>query len=442
MVFVPSVSAQEQPKFPPTEAFYIEAVVDNPAPYVGQPFVYTFRFYAATVPAQTVFNAPPLAGFWRADQITTQYAELVGGRQYIVTATEIVLYALSDGQQVILPSELIIPESLFSDRPRLELLTESVVLQVQALPSESLPDYGGAVGRMDASLMIEPTSVTIGAPVSLQIRLTGTGNLEQVQAPTLPLPEGWRAYRNPVTTTVRSQGGTLVGERVFEWRLIPGRTGTATFENITFSYFDPLTGTYETTELPPQEVDVLPGADGLNELPGLSTDVSGTDAVFTLKPVSQELPQGELPVWFAILWLVPPAAVIAALGWRRGRVSLASHRARRRQERALAGAKHRLAEAIRLTGGGTFDAVEASIVAYLADKIGKPVTPLAAFNLLRDPQHAAISQIPQQDRQALAEVLQAAQEGRYMPSGDDMDARLLVRTALNALTRFDQQWGV
>src|SRR3990172_1468149 len=65
MVIAASVYAQDDaPLFPPTNDYYVDANVDNNAPYVGQRITYTLRFYDS-ISSPAVVALPDFAGVWR-----------------------------------------------------------------------------------------------------------------------------------------------------------------------------------------------------------------------------------------------------------------------------------------------------------------------------------------------------------------------------------------
>ena len=67
--------------------YFVEAVVDNPAPFVGQQIIYSFRLYDAVGLDNPLYEPSDYEGFWRA-QIgpATQSVQQVNGKQYIVMA--------------------------------------------------------------------------------------------------------------------------------------------------------------------------------------------------------------------------------------------------------------------------------------------------------------------------------------------------------------------
>lgn len=432
------ITAQDMPKFPPTEDFYVEAKVDNPTPYLGQQIVYTFRFYAAEVP-EFIYTAPDFNGLWRAGQLTTRYPELVGGRQYVVTASDILLYPTRAGVLDIQPSTLVIPESVFSDRPRIELQTPLVTLLVKSLPAGAPEGFNGAVGRLDMQIALDLQTVKLGEPVTLRQRISGSGNLEQIAPPRLSVPDGWRVYPDPSNLRVQNAPdniANIVGERTFEWRLIPERAGSHQFPAISFSYFDPQAEEYRTISAEPFTIDVLPGADGLRELPtfrrGSNLPILPLKPVPTLLSVNPPTPSGG----FWLLWLIPP--LIVGLIW--GGIQFNAYRERqrilRRQSGALRAARKRLESASSAGGVKGHTLVYQAIIRYFADKLDKStLLPHEIFAVL--PEYGVDEDLAERVRGCL----NRAEEGRYAPEGL-LDVLPLIAHTAETLVAVDKAWTI
>ena len=83
---------------------------------------------------------------------------------------------------------------------------------------------------------------------SLTIRLTleGTGNLKQVTSPTISFPQDFEVYDPKETYEEKISATEVYGKKIIEYFAIPRHTGAVTIPSLTFSYFDPHLGRYET----------------------------------------------------------------------------------------------------------------------------------------------------------------------------------------------------
>jgi hypothetical protein len=147
-------------------------------------------------------------------------------------------------------------------------------LTVLALPTEGRPaDFSGAVGTFKISNDLSAATAAVGDPLTLKMRVTGTGNFDRVDSPMLEHVDEWKTYPPKSTFTPGDSIG-YKGEKTFEQPLIATHPGAQTVPGLTFSYFDPNTRKYETARSAPLNVTISPAlADTLTaaQPPGPST---------------------------------------------------------------------------------------------------------------------------------------------------------------------------
>lgn len=146
-------------------------------------------------------------------------------------------------------------------------------LTVLALPAEGRPaDFSGAVGSFKIASDISSPKAEAGDPLTLRMRVTGSGNFDRVDSAMLEHVDQWRTYP-PKSSFTPSDALGYKGEKVFEQPVIASKPGAQTLPGLAFSYFDPLTQRYETARAPPLSVTISPSlADSTQKAPG---DVAG-----------------------------------------------------------------------------------------------------------------------------------------------------------------------
>ncbi len=79
--------------------YYAEATVDKAAPYQGEQVLYTLRFYRGLDPFGRIeYKAPAFNGAWsKALPDQTDYTTQAGGRSYLVTELQHVLFPMVAG---------------------------------------------------------------------------------------------------------------------------------------------------------------------------------------------------------------------------------------------------------------------------------------------------------------------------------------------------------
>jgi hypothetical protein len=143
----------------------------------------------------------------------------------------------------------------FSERRRFNAKAPAVEIDVKPLPAEGRPkNFSGAVGHFSFQADGSPTRLKVGDPITMRLKVSGTGNFDRVTAPTIENGNGWQAYDasekfepvDPLKTT---------GAKTFELPIVPDGPyhETPTFA---FAFFDPKTEKYETLRSKPQAVTI------------------------------------------------------------------------------------------------------------------------------------------------------------------------------------------
>ena len=245
-----------------TGSYFFRALPGATVVYEKQAFPIRYKLYATTEFEISSYEAPQYDGFLsekQADDGRRQLQlETYQGRNYrTVDILSEVLFAQRSGTLTIPPSKigLRVPIAQADDDPFFgssmmgdrEVRSAPVTIQVRPLPIEGKPaDFSGAVGsfRMRAELL----SKTPKTNESLTIRLTleGTGNLKQVTSPTISFPQDFEVYDPKETYEEKISATEVYGKKIIEYFAIPRHTGAVTIPALTFSYFDPHLGRYET----------------------------------------------------------------------------------------------------------------------------------------------------------------------------------------------------
>lgn len=144
-----------------------------------------------------------------------------------------------------------IPKDINVDSPAQEL-------KVSELPAVGRPpDFRGAIGAFSVESDIAPLRADVGEPLTLRMRVIGSGSFDRVDSAMLDHLDSWKTY--PPKSSFKSTDSTgQKGEKIFEQPLIASRAGTQTIPPLAFSYFDPNTRRYETARSAPLTVTISP----------------------------------------------------------------------------------------------------------------------------------------------------------------------------------------
>lgn len=443
---------------------FVQAVVDNPEPYVGEQIVYTFRFFEAADSAlmpsilsgQPDYEPPALAGFWaEGDPEQRSYRASINGRLYTVTELNSILFPTAAGEVTIEPARLTIPGSVFQRGGTMQ--TDPVTVTVKPLPAGEPASFNGAVGRFDIQAQVDATETQVDEPITMKITLSGQGNISTLADPTWPEMDGWRIFEGDTAVNTSVQDGQVVGTRTYERVMIPTQAGDSTIPAIEYSYFSPADEAYHEISTQPIPVTVAPGAPGAAAGPAQPANVGnggenaaspatdGGSGELGLKPAPEILRMAAAPVatepWYWLLWAVPMAALAGGFAWQRRQRYLLRTADVRRSSRARKEARKALDKVRRSQDPlpDRFAAVERAIYDYLDAKLGQSVMGLSSHGLATE---LGVRGIPSGTIADLQACLDGAETGRYSPAGgatQELDA-LLDRTA-RMLDALDGEWG-
>ena len=134
--------------------------------------------------------------------------------------------------------------------------------KVLALPAEGRPSgFSGAVGNYDISAELSAATAAAGDPLTLRLKVTGTGNFDRVNSPMLGKVDGWKTYQASAKFQPADSVGCS-GEKDFEQAVIPMQPGRQSVPALAFSFFNPETKRYETKLTAPLSVEVSPTSGG------------------------------------------------------------------------------------------------------------------------------------------------------------------------------------
>ncbi len=458
-VFSDPLERLRRPRSQDGEVF-MEAELDRKTAYAGQQVTLSFLLYTQVgVTGIQIQESPPLTGFWVEDLNVDSNPK---GRRLVLDGKEYTAYLVK--RQALFPNapgRLKVPPftfaisarmggdyfSFFSRPETIYRKTGEIGLEVKPLPAAGRPDgFSNAVGSFSLTSRLDKQEAATGDAVALRVRLSGRGNLKMVPDLQLPKLPGFTVYSSKRTDNLSpSEGGAIGGEKTWEYVLVPRTPGSHTLPPVSFSYFDPERGTYETLSTAPLQLEVSLGAEGGDALGGLSgiskqslTRV-GTDIHFI--KLAGDFERADVPpyrsFWFYALAVIPLLVNAGALLYRREErrrsgdpVTARSRKARREALKKLrAAAKAGRSETVKF-----YDGAAAALSGYLEDRFDLPGISLTADTLERALQEKSVA--PETVEEAVA-CLQECDFGRFVAAdaGPGRAARLAsrIRKAIDAL---------
>src|SRR5262249_30165280 len=190
---------------------FVVSRVDKQNAYVNEEVLHTFLLYRAVEITNMSYTPPTFRGFWveKLKDNEKQYYRVINGRRYVVHELTTALFPTTSGKLTIDPGSLQLVMltspfgfSLFDRGVERVLHTKSVDINVSPLPIAGKPPiFKGAVGEaLTLTGKIDRTEVAEGDPVTLTLRVEGTGNVKTFSKPKLPDMPQFQTYPSDSTT--------------------------------------------------------------------------------------------------------------------------------------------------------------------------------------------------------------------------------------------------
>ncbi|MDR1861010.1 MAG: BatD family protein [Bacteroidales bacterium] len=121
--------------------------------------------------------------------------------------------------------------------------TAPVTITVKELPPAP-EGFTGGVGALNFSASIDKLNVNTNDAVTLRITISGSGNLQLVEAPKIDFPSDLNLFDPKVTDNIQTRDDGISGSKTFEYLFIPRNPGDFIIPPVRFASFNPATGQY------------------------------------------------------------------------------------------------------------------------------------------------------------------------------------------------------
>ncbi|MGB0429053.1 MAG: BatD family protein [Bacteroidia bacterium] len=276
------------------ENLFIKAYINKTDVYLGDQIKVTYKlFKSANMPiAELEYKSmPEYDGFWKEVLSDREKFELkdevVDGIRYQTGVLEsVILFPQKTGEIIIDPYVLHtkIPVksrqrgySIFDDffgsykYYDYDLSAPTLKVKVKELPTKNKPkDFSGLVGQLNFKAELTTTEAQLDDPVTLNLTVSGKGNLKLLKPWELDLPPGIEDYPVKTHDNFSRSTGSIEGTRRFELLMFPRREGIFKLPPVRFSYFDVEEEEYKVIEVTDLSFKVGKGEN-------LSTITNGTE---------------------------------------------------------------------------------------------------------------------------------------------------------------------
>lgn len=298
---------------------FVRAVPSKQKIFQGEAVVMSFELLTRDqVDEKRLLRAASVPGFW-VEWIDPYNAapgrsEMVDGKAYTVVEIDRGIFIPQRSGPVQLPpfeyAFLVTPRSargaFFTQRRQVIRKSAALTIEVQALPREA---EGLPVGRYQLTLSARPLSLNVNDLLTLNLVISGSGNIKSVQVPELPAIDGLKAFPAKIDRRNLNQNGDLSGELTAEIPISVSRVGNIDIPPLVFRYFDPQTATIQETASEPLRISVGGQAGSHSSANGIGPETvkkTGDDIDYLLAgPFSDEKRSWLNGPLFPVLLLVP-----------------------------------------------------------------------------------------------------------------------------------------
>ena len=191
-------------------------------------------------------------------------------------------------------------DSFFGQSERFTVYNDPTQVEVLPLPTVNQPDsFTGAIGDFSMKVYTDRDSTQTGEPIMLSVEISGQGNFDRINGPTIPETRDWRSYAPEAKFEPHSANNSLRGSKRFDYVMIPNTAGTIEIPEIRFAYYDSKANSYTELDSPPIPIKVSP-SDKPTAVPSASNNLPTS----TQKATTAALPiQKELSIEDALLTL-------------------------------------------------------------------------------------------------------------------------------------------
>jgi hypothetical protein len=319
-------------------------------------------------------------------------------------------------------------------------------INVKPLPKPQPEDFNGGVGKLTLDAWIDKPKTKSGEPISLKIKIGGSGNLKLLEPLQVKFPPDFEVYDPKVADNVIVSASGINGNKVFEYIIIPKHEGDYKIAPVHFSFFDLDKKEYVSLSSKEFTINVSKG-DGATTsvISGIQKEdikFLGKDIRFIKTDVN--LTKGKNSFWgssgFIFLSVLPLFLFFILIFYKKRRDELVSNEKLLKNKRATKVAKKRLALAqkylVAKDSNKFFEEIEKALWYYVSDKLSIPVS-----DLTKDSASDALTKrnVPEN---IISEYLMTIDSSEYARFSPDSEISQMDKTYENAVKIISELEGI
>lgn len=418
--------------------------------YIGEKITANLKIYSrVSIVNFDDWKMPAFEGFWQKEigqnqQIQLQNDVIDGVMYQTGLIKQVVLYPTKSGELTIDPMELsVIVRERAQGRGRSvfdqffggyqdfkkPIKSNSVKVNVKPYPGAKPADFCGLTGKLRMKATIDKTETKSNEAVTLKIKVSGDGNLYQLQPLDIEFPPDIEVYDPKTSDNIKASANGISGSRTFEYVLIPRYAGDFQIGPFSMSYFDPASKSFKTERQDAFDLIVEKG-EGDDDVASQGVNITNKEDIKLIGSDIRYIKQGQYPILNGKSYFyrsVPFYACIAAplllfvllIGYAQYQKSQGKDVVRLKSKRATKLAKKRLVKAKKLWDdnqtGQFYEEVFKALSDYAADKFA---IPMAELNKDRIRSTFSSRNVPEETTNSFIGVLDKTEFARFAPGAD------------------------
>ncbi len=285
---------------------FIKVNVSKEQCFVGEPILVTYKLYTRLQSESKLLKQPDFRGCSVIEMTTTDIEaerEVIGGKvfkSYIIRRVQLI--PLQEGDITLGAATLDNTISFYKtvdeitqNRPSIThtatISNAATIIHANSLPTSKVAvKFANSIGTFMISAKVLKTTDTANDNNSLEIRVDGIGNFQNLICPTISWPKNVDHFDVESTESLDKFSFPVSGKKVFTVPFICKQAGKLVIPPISFIYFDADKKVYATTSTDSIRINVLPQAEKI-EVAKISTEVGNGKYI----------------------WIVPCIAVVAGI---------------------------------------------------------------------------------------------------------------------------------
>lgn len=262
-----SVKKGLKPVTPPGQRLqgaFLTAEVSEENPFLNQEVVLTVKLYArdySILHRLRNYQEPDfnnMVAKYVSEKLDDDEKQvLVNGVTFIQKVlARYVLFPQKQGEIEIDPFSINVLISGYYGAENVQLTSDPVSMKVRGLPSGKPDNFSGAVGNYKLNASLSKKEVKANEAVNLEVEIVGSGNLNTLKTPEIPIPEHIESFAPKKKDAIEVRPSGMKGAVVENHVVVPHYGGEYKIGPILFNYFDPTKEKYITLQTKAFELSV------------------------------------------------------------------------------------------------------------------------------------------------------------------------------------------